>query len=376
MSTIVVDENIPYATEAFGRYGDVRLLPGRSIRREDLAGADVLLVRSVTRVDRALLEGTPVAFVGTATIGTDHIDLGYLRRAGIAFADAAGCNSRSVAEYVIATVLELRTRDGWNPAERRIGVVGLGRIGGIVAPMLRALGAETVEYDPPRHERESEFMSADLEDLFGCDLLTFHVPLIGDGAWTTRGMVDRRFLSRLGTGTIIVNASRGGVVDSGALTNAMESGRVRAALDVWAGEPDVPPELIGRCEIATPHIAGYSLDGKLRGAEMISEALGQFFSRSDSWRRRDVLPSQAGQIEIPVGLTPLDAATLAVRAAYDVRRDDADLRTLLTADADGRRKGFDALRKNYRARREFPAYVVRCDDPATKHLLGSLGFSS
>lgn len=376
MLTIVVDENIPFGIEALGRYGEVRLLPGRSISRDDLRGVDALVVRSVTRVDRSLLEGTPVSFVGTATIGTDHIDLDYLRHAGIAFADAAGCNSLSVAEYVVAALLELRARGEAEIGKNPIGIVGLGRIGRVLAPMLRSLGAVIVEYDPPRQEREVGFVSAGPDELRACGIITFHVPLTGDGPWPTRRMVGRRFLADLGSGTILVNASRGGVVDSGDLIRTLQEKRVRAVLDVWAEEPDIPPELIERCLIATPHIAGYSFDGKLRGTEMMAEALGRFCSHDDPWRRHDVLPSEAGRIDIPAGLAPLDAAYAAIRTAYDIGRDDSDLRGAISGDPDERRRAFDALRKGYRVRREFPAWAVRCDDPETRYLLESLGFAT
>jgi erythronate-4-phosphate dehydrogenase len=373
--TIVVDENIPFAAEALGGLGEIRSMSGRAITREALAGADALVVRSITPVGRELLEGTPVRFVGTATNGIDHVDVDYLESAGIAFAAAVASNANAVAEYVIAALLELRSRGLASPAGARLGVVGMGAIGGLVAPRGVALGMEVVEYDPPRALADPGFRSASFDDLFSCDIITFHVPLIDDGEHPTRHMVDGPFLRRLRPGTILINTSRGGVVDSAALLEALWSGRIGGAvLDVWEGEPAVPVELVEAVTIASPHIGAYSIDAKLRGTEMMARALAAFAGSELRWSAAHVLPERGGAIELPDGIAPLDAAATAVRAAYDITLDDAAVRSLLTLDDAGRRGGFDLLRKNYRERREFPAYEVVSGDPALGDLLSSLGF--
>jgi len=373
--TIVVDENIPYALDAFSSLGDVRLLPGRAIVRGELADAEALVVRSITRVDAALLEGTPVRFVGTATNGLDHIDDGYLRGRGIELADIGGANAEAVSEYVLAALLELRDRGLLKLDGGRIGVVGMGKIGGRVAEDARLLGLDVVEYDPPREECDPLFTSAGLDELFACDLISLHVPYVADGDHPTRHFVDATFLGHLRPGTILLNTARGAVADSAALIAAVDSGRLGGlVLDVWEGEPDVPAGLITRCTLATPHIASYSIDAKGKGAEVIVHALAEFLGKESAWTTRSVLPDLEGRIAIPAGTGPLDALALAVRSACDIASDDAALRALLEVPEQERRSGFDRLRKNYPRRREFHAYAIQSDDVAVLAFLASFGF--
>jgi erythronate-4-phosphate dehydrogenase len=375
--TIVVDENIPYAAEAFGRFGEIRTVAGRAITRETLADAEALVVRSITRVDRKLLESTPVRFVGTATNGIDHVDVNYLAGARITFAAAVASNANAVAEYVLAALLELRARGLTSLAGARLGIVGVGAIGSLLEPRAAALGMEVVPYDPPRARVDPAFSSAAYEDLFNCDILTFHVPLVTSGLHPTLRMVDGALLERLRPETLIINSSRGDVVDSAALLAALRDGRIRAAvLDVWEGEPAIPVELIERVTLASPHIAAYSIDAKLRGTEMMAEALARFTGTERAWRAADVLPNRVGEIALTPGIAPLDAAALAVRTAFDITRDDGDVRALLTLSEAERRAGFDLLRKNYRMRREFPAFGFAGGDPDVRSLLSALGFAS
>jgi erythronate-4-phosphate dehydrogenase len=373
--TIVVDANIPFAREIFSAFGDVRLMAGRAITREDLLGADALIVRSVTRVDASLLSGTPVRFVGTATIGVDHIDTDYLRRSSIAFADAAGSNARSVAEYVVAALLELRRRGLLHIEGASLGVVGVGNVGSIVTAMARALGMNVIEYDPPRAERDSSFTSAGFDDLLHGDVITLHVPLTKTGPHATLHWFDSDLLARLRPETILINTSRGGVVQSTALAAALMSKRLRAAvLDVWEEEPDIPAKLIESCAIATPHIAGYSFDGKVRGTEMIASALAEFAGRE--CEQTELIPPHAGELSLPSGLSLLDTVHGAVSGAYDIMRDDADIRTLAGGIEEERRNGFDRLRRDYRQRREFPAWGVQADDAAVIETLHRLRFNT
>jgi erythronate-4-phosphate dehydrogenase len=373
--TIVADENIPFAHDVFSTFGDVRLMAGRAITREDLLDAEALIVRSVTRVDESLLSGTPVRFVGTATIGVDHIDTGYLHRSSIAFADAAGSNARSVAEYVVAALLELRGRGLLKIEGASIGVVGVGNVGSIVADMARALGMSVVEYDPPRAETDRGFRSASFDDVLHCDVITLHVPLTTTGRHATRHLFEDDLLAKLRPETILINTSRGGVVRSNALASALGSERLRAAvLDVWEEEPDIPAELIERCAIATPHIAGYSFDGKVRGTEMIASALADFAGRR--WKQTELIPPHAGELRLPSGLSLLDGVHCAVRGAYDIMRDDADVRAIAGCTEAERRRGFDGLRRDYRQRREFHAWAIAANDVAATETLRLLGFDT
>jgi erythronate-4-phosphate dehydrogenase len=373
---ITIDENIPHAREAFESLGAVQLLPGRSITRRDLADSEALIVRSITRVDRELLEGTPVRFVGTATNGLDHIDLDYLRDAGIVLADIGGANAEAVSEYVIAALLELRRRGLRTLRGERLGVVGMGKIGGRVVDDALALGLDVVAYDPPREESDPAFTSASLDELLDCDIVTIHVPYTEEGSHPTRNLVDDSFLGGLRRGATLLNTSRGGVADSEAMIAAVDAGRLGSlVLDVWRGEPAIPVELIERCAIATPHIASYSIDAKAKGTEVMVHALAGFMGRLSDWSTTKVLPAEEGSLAIPPGTDRLDALAMAVSAALDIARDDAALRALLPLGDEERRRGFDGLRKNYPRRREFHALRVTTDDAPTAALLAAYGFA-
>lgn len=372
---IIADENIPYVDEALGEFGQVRLLPGRRITRSELEGVDILIVRSITRVNRDLLEGTPVRFVGTATNGLDHIDLEYLRSADINFADAAGANADAVVQYVVTALLELHERGLAKIAEEKIGIIGVGRIGGRVARCARALGMTTVEYDPPKAACDTDFRSARMEELFDCSIISFHVPLHDDAEHGTHRMADTEFLQRLRPGTILINTSRGGVVSSDALVHALGTGHLGGAvLDVWEEEPSVPRELIQASTIATPHIAAYSYDAKLRGTKAMADAVAAFLGTTSGWNMKPYLPNEENPIIIPPDNTPLSAARMAVLRAWDMRRDDSALRNVLPLDDAARRAGFDDLRKNYPFRREFPAFTVITDNRDIRRMMGELGF--
>ncbi|MDB5034674.1 MAG: 4-phosphoerythronate dehydrogenase [Chlorobi bacterium] len=371
---IVIDENLPRALDAFRELGNVRLRAGRAITRDDLADADALIVRSITKVTRELLEGTPVRFVGTATNGLDHIDLEYLREAGIGFADISGSNANAVAEYVLAALLELRARGLAGLRGERLGVIGHGNIGSRVACLGRAIGMDVFAYDPPMEKSNPSFRSARFDDILTCDIISIHVPLVTAGEHPTKAMIDDEMIGRLRPGVLLLNTSRGGVVDSGALAAALDAGTLGGAvLDVWNGEPAVPVELIERVTIATPHIASYSADAKLKGTERMASALAGHAGLVSTWRATDVLQPIAGTITIRDVDDPLDALRAAVLAAYDINDDDRALRALLALDDAARRAGFDGLRKEYRERREFGAYRVVIGEEGA--LLAACGFS-
>lgn len=371
--TIIADENIPFAQEAFGQFGTVRLLPGRSISRHDLEHADALIVRSVTQVNNRLLHGTPVQFVGTATIGTEHLQYDWLIQQGITVADAAGCNSRSVAEYLLATLLELRQLGHLIIPGGTVGIIGMGRIGSLVANIATLLKLHVVPYDPPRSQRDG-FPSATLQQALGCDVVTLHVPLVNYGEHPTVHLLDAPRLRMLQTGSTLVNTSRGAVVDLPELVDGLNKGMFQAVVDVWEGEPEIPVDLATNATIITPHIAGYSFEGKLRGTEMMADALAAFAGLTNNWRMEQHLPPLNEPIALIEGIAGLDAVEYSVRRAFDIRIDDANIRALLAEGTTERRNGFDALRKGYRIRREFPAFIVIGADSTTAGLLAALGF--
>ena len=359
---IVADENIPYVREAFGRLGDVLLTTGRTMTAESVHEADMLLVRSVTKVDRSLLEGSRVRFVGTATIGTDHVDLGYLRQAGIAFAAAPGSNANSVAEYVIAALLVVAGRKGWTLSDRSIGIVGVGNVGSRVEPKARALGMRVLLNDPPLQRATNDPKYRPIEELFDCDCITLHVPLERAGPDPTYHLSDAEFLAGMQRDTVLVNTSRGAVADNAALLSALETGRpAEAVLDVWEGEPSINAALLDRAALGTPHIAGYSLDGKVNGTEMLYRAACEWVGREPDWIAARNMPApEFPEIPLEVGNRPVeDVLREAVLTVYPIERDDAALRATLDLPPEARAARFDHLRKTYPVRREFQNTVVR-----------------
>jgi len=360
---ILADENIPLAEDFFSSLGEVIRVPGRSLHRTTLADADVLLVRSVTQVDRDLLEGSRVRFVGTCTIGTDHLDLNYLRQAGIAFASAPGCNARAVVDYVLSCLLVLAERYGVSLRERRYGVVGCGAVGGRLVRLLRALGCSVWQCDPPRQAAEGgDFVN--LEAILSeCDVISLHTPLND----STHHIFGANELRRMRAQTWLINSSRGTVVDNQALLAARED--LSLALDVWEGEPEVCTELAARCVIATPHIAGYSLDGRLRGTAQIYQALCAYLKVAPCVQLQALLPEPwLAQLHLAGDCPPDWALATICRTVYDPRRDDAAFRLALQGSASERRATFDALRKNYPMRREISSLCVRTQGEVSAEL--------
>lgn len=370
---IVADENIPLLDEFFAAFGSIRRLPGRAISAADVRDADLLLVRSVTRVDRALLEGSRVRFVGTCTIGTDHLDLDYFAAAGIAWSSAPGCNARGVVDYVLGSVLCLAEREGVDPAARVYGVVGAGQVGGRLVELLRGLGWRVLVCDPPRQAAEGgDFV--DLERIVAeCEVISLHTPLDAG----TRHLFDAARLAALKPGAWLINASRGAVVDNAALRQLLpQRPDLKAVLDVWEGEPQADVELAALCQLATPHIAGYSLDGKLRGTAQIYQACCRALGLPEQVRLDELLPAPwLSEVTLDGGADPAWALAALCRAVYDPRRDDADFRRSLVGDAEARRAGFDRLRKHYPMRREIDGLRVRLqgEAPELAALVRALG---
>ena len=354
----------------FALHGTVVRSSGRQFDRGAVADADVLIVRSVTQVGPALLAGSAVRFVGSTTIGTDHLDLAWLESRQIRWANAPGCNADAAAQYALGMALEASHRLGFELHRRRIGIVGHGNVGSRFARLLRALGAgRIVICDPPQADCGAAGF-AGMEEISRCDLVSLHVPLTDTGRWPTRRLVDAGLLDRLPVGTLLLNTARGEVVDGAALSDWLAAGRGHAALDVWPHEPSIPADLVRAATIATPHVAGYSLDGKLRGTEMVYR---QF---------RDWLGAGGGIPDLVAGLpashltcaacaSPLDA----IRTAVPVVRDDDALRRHAARDPTGLATHFDALRKAYPGRRDFAGWHLPAGVPtAVRQVLEALGF--
>ena len=373
---IVVDENIPYVREAFGTLGEVLTLPGRSLSREHVRDAQVLIVRSVTRVNAELLDGTDVGFVATATIGFDHIDRAYLDAQSIAFGSAPGSNAVSVAEYVMRALVELADRGALTLEDATLGVIGVGNVGSRVVRMATALGMRPVLNDPPLERLTADAVYRPLDEALACDIVTMHVPLDKTGPDATYHMANAGFFRRMKPGAIFINSSRGAVVDDDALLDAIGSGALRAAvLDVYAGEPEIDWRLVERAALATPHIAGYSFDGKVRGTLMVYQSACHFLRVKPIWRPN--LPPAAVPVMTFLGRQdPRTVILSAMNAGYDITRDDAALREALALPDGERAAHFDRLRKTYPIRREFHNTTVMLmnDHPELAGRLAGLGF--
>ncbi|MBF8731927.1 4-phosphoerythronate dehydrogenase PdxB [Pseudomonas guariconensis] len=374
---IVADENIPLLDAFFAGFGEIRRYPGRSIDAACVKDADVLLVRSVTQVDRRLLEGSQVRFVGTCTIGTDHLDLDYFAQAGIHWSSAPGCNARGVVDYVLGSLLTLAELDGARLSERVYGVVGAGQVGERLVRVLHGLGWKVLVCDPPRQAREGgDFVSLDTL-LETCDVISLHTPLQRDGEYPTWHLLGADQLARLRPGAWLINASRGPVVDNQALRELLlDREDVHAVLDVWEGEPQVSLDLADLCTLATPHIAGYSLDGKQRGTAQIYQAFCRWRGEPEQVQLSELLPAPAlAQIDLDASCDPAWALATLCRAVYDPRRDDADFRRSLSEDPAEQRAAFDLLRKHYPQRREIEGLAVhlRGEAPQLAQMVCALG---
>jgi len=360
MITIIADENISYAEEAFSSFGNLKLLPGREIKRNNLLDADALIVRSITKVNKDLLEGTRVKFVGTATIGTDHIDLDYLQKNNIYFADAKGCNADAVAEYVFTALSEILISGKNSFDELTIGIIGVGNIGSRIVKLSKSLGMNVLQNDPPLKRKTGSSDFVDLNKLYDADIITLHVPLNLEGEDKTYHLFDESSLSKLKENCIIINASRGAVVDNQSLIRMTDKKNFRIVLDVWENEPLINAELLKKVFLGTPHIAGYSLEGKVNGTVMIHDALGKFLNKNSEWIPN--LPAAANStIKIEPDTDLIEELNKAFQISYDIKEDDKKVRKLIELDKGGQAKYFDSLRRNYPLRREFNNYTVVID---------------
>ena len=341
----VIDENIIFAREAFEEFGTVELVNGREIKREMLTDADALIVRSITNVNEELLNGSRVKFVGTATIGDDHINREYLQRKNIVFTNAAGCNANSVDEYVFCGLIYLMKKYKLDRKQLSIGIVGAGRIGGRVAKVWETLGMKVLLNDPPLKRKTGNDKYLTLEEVLKCDIVTFHTPLNRGGIDNTVHILNRENIGLIKEGAIIINTSRGEVIDNRALWETGEEKKLKMIIDVWENEPDISSDLLDLCEIGTPHIAGYSTEGKANGTKMVYDRLCEFLGREKKWK--PMLNEEREKIWVDE-ITRYSTEELYELSSgfYEIMRDDKMLR-----EAGG--KNFDELRRKYPYRREF-----------------------
>lgn len=379
---IVCAETVLLGHDALSHAGKTVVLPDRAITRTDLLDADALIVRSKTKVNRALLEGTPVKFVGTATAGTDHLDAAWLKAHGIYWCAAPGCNANSVSEYIVAALLVLRDRHGLDLAGKTIGVVGCGNVGSRVVKKCEALGMRVLRNDPPLAATSADPDFHSLETvLAAADIVTLHLPLVKETPWPTDHLADYRFFEQLKPGTIFINAARGSVCDYDALLSARQAGAVsHMVLDVWSPEPAFRTDVLKMADLASPHIAGHSYEGKLNGTIDCYNELCNFFEIPKTWDIAASLPTpEIPTLEIDcTGREDEDVLHDIVKRIYDIETDDRLIRDAAIHNEVDRARNFDALRKHYRTRREFMNTVVAAQNASQelKRKIAALGFAT
>jgi len=354
---LVVDENIAFAKEAFSQFGDVFLISGRQITNNILRNADALIVRSITNVDENLLQNTNIKFVGTATIGTDHIDTHYLDENNIAFTDAKGCNADSVAEYVFTALLKIAVDSKFILKNKSIGIIGVGNVGSKVAKYADALGLKVYKNDPPKQRAGEGNNYVSLEEALQADIITLHVPLNKAGIDKTFHLLDEKKLTEIKNNTTIINSSRGAVVENIALLNMIDEKQFKIILDVWEGEPLINTDLLRKVLIGSSHIAGYSLEGKVNGTKMIYDVLCRFTNQPNDWEPK--LPAVKNNIiDLPSTEHLEEKLHLIFKQIYNIEKDDSEMREMIEMDNDSKAAYFDKLRKEYRLRREFNNYTA------------------
>ncbi|WP_158117183.1 4-phosphoerythronate dehydrogenase [Vibrio cincinnatiensis] len=370
---ILIDENMPYAESLFGQLGEVILKPGRTLTADDLIDIDALMIRSVTKVDERLLaKANRLTFVGTATAGTDHVDQALLAERGIFFTAAPGCNKVGVAEYVFSVLMVLAQQQGFSVLDKTVGIIGAGQVGSYLAECLTGLGIKVLLNDPPKQAQGDSREFTELSILLdNADVITLHTPITRDGEWPTHHLINESVLQRLRSDQILINAARGPVVDNEALkARLQQQDGFTAALDVFEFEPQVDLLLLPLLAFATPHVAGYGLEGKARGTTMVFNRYSEFLGQA-CWANPSSLLPVAPIPEVTLNRR-WDEATLLnlTQLVYDVRRDDAQFRREIQQPG-----AFDQMRKQYWDRREYSAIRLVGDESCQLEPLAKLGFN-
>lgn len=342
---VIVDNKIPFIKEAIEKIADeVVYAPGKDLTPSLVKDADALIIRTRTHCNRGLLEGSKVKFIATATIGFDHIDTEYCREAGITWTNAPGCNSASVAQYLHSSLILLQESKGINLSEATIGIIGVGNVGSKVVKVAQELGMRVLLNDLPREDKEGKQNFSSLQTLAKeCNVLTFHVPLYKEGKYRTYHLADAAFFQSLKQKPVIINTSRGEVIETDALLNALETKLISdAIIDVWENEPAINLTLLKKVFLGTPHIAGYSADGKANATRMSLDALCRYFNIQADYQ---IIPPAPSQPQITA--ETLSDAYLQI---YDPRQDSNALKT--------HPELFEKLRGDYPLRREKKAYTI------------------
>lgn len=370
---ILIDDKIPFIKGVFEPFADVVYLPGKEICYEKAKNADALIIRTRTKCNAQLLENTRIKFIASATIGFDHIDTQYCKINNIKWLNAPGCNASSVQQYIAMALLELATMNGIDLTQRTLGVVGVGNVGKKVVRLAELLGMRVILNDPPRARSEGLCGFMSLKGLLNeADIISFHTPLIKHGEDKSMHLANAAFFHQLQRGTIIINSSRGEVVNTNDLLKAFENGNVgHAVIDVWENEPEINYNLLTKVDIGTAHIAGYSTDGKANATKMCVQAVSKFFGLElNEWEVTELPQPVNTNIHIDgSGKSIQQVVYEALKHTYDINTDSELLRNNVSE--------FEALRGNYRIRREPRAYSLTTSnvDKQTQEVLRALGFN-
>lgn len=372
---IIIDDAVPYAHEMFAHLGEVITLPGREINKRHLQEADALIVRSRTQVNADLLADTPVKFVGSTVVGLDHVDQDWLQQNNIQFYSAQGCNSNSVAEWVFASLYTLAEEQGFNLTDKTLGIIGVGHVGKLVAQKADILGIKTLLNDPPRQRNEGNQGFSALEETLKADIITFHTPLTFDGEDKTYHLLSgsagpANHLAKLSPNTIVINAARGGIIDETAWANTPTQANI---IDCWEHEPKIDAKLYQTAYLATPHIAGHSLEAKVAGSQMVYEALCQAWQQpiQNQWQAH--LPALPEPIQITHAAQKNSQSCLKdiFTQAHSPKQDDLALRAKQFSDTQLK---FETYRRHYPIYREWPQQKIINAPDSLQNTLKELGF--
>jgi erythronate-4-phosphate dehydrogenase len=369
---IYYEDSMPYAAEFFSELGDCEVFSHKTINADMLADAEVLLVRSTTQVNQALLaKNNKVQFVATATAGTDHVDKGYLASQNIPFISAGGCNAVAVAEYVLSAMLIMGKRLNWQLADKTVGIVGAGHVGSALSRVLGVLGIKHKLCDPPLSDAGDPRAFVTMKNIMQCDVITLHVPWVKDGPHPTQHLFDKKRWAALKDHQLLINACRGEVVNNQAALELFEQGQLlNLVLDVWENEPSINLGLIPHTALATAHIAGHTIEGKARGTEMLYVALCKHLGIQADKKLSDYLPNaEPSSIQVTEKQDFWQILRHVALNVYNIEEDDQHFRENMQGP-----EQFRYIRKHYPIRREFSAITLNTGNFADSKAIYGLGF--
>lgn len=374
--TIIIDDAIPFAKEMFAHLGDIKLMAGGQIDKQTVRDADALIIRSRTQVNQTLLEDSSVSFVGSTVVGLDHIDQDYLARKNILFYSAQGCNANSVAEYVITCLLIIAEKFQFTLANKTLGIIGVGHVGHLVHQKARALGMKCLLNDPPKVQNQPDLAATytDLETCLTADILTFHTPLTTEGEFATLDLLDKHKLKQIRPNQILINAARGGIINEAAWSQTQTLCNI---IDCWENEPNISEALYKHANIATPHIAGHSLDAKVAGTVMVYHALCQHWNIQPQTDWQTALPPEPNPICLEKESLPEPLQAGLKQITQHTHNPLVDDQAIRNQDIDVLRANYEYYRRNFPIYREWQQYKIsHKNTPKIYKTLISMGFKN